>query len=105
MFQVHVYLYVWDSANLELSENWAAFHKRIELPFAPFIGLEIKLPLDTMGCRIESVSWDVEGGFFRCKAEDLFANTVELDQPVFEEWLEDLAETGWTSDGIRPKLS
>lgn len=46
MYNVILLLYIWDSHNLEESRNWTLAYKKIEMPFIPFIGLEIDFPLE-----------------------------------------------------------
>ncbi len=44
--KVHLLLYIWDRQNLDQSNNWAVAYKTIEMPFIPFIGLEIDFPFE-----------------------------------------------------------
>jgi len=97
-------MYVWDSTNEQAADNYAVFSKELELPFAPFNGLEIGFP-STRGWRVKSVCWLVETCTFLCFIEDLFTNSYELDELTFEEWIETLASDGWSCFGPHPKQS
>ena len=103
MFKANMDMYVWDGASQELSKTYSVFYKQgIELPFAPYAGLEIRFPLEREW-RIKNVTWVVDEHFFVCHLEDQFTNHPGIDEPTFEEFAEGLEENGWSSNGPYPK--
>ena len=101
MFHIHLVMHVWDSYSLESSDNWISVHKEIDLPFSPFIGLEIGLP-SQRPWKVTGVIWDTEAKVFRCNLHDLFCE-LGVDELTFEEWAEHFKEDAWTSIGPHPK--
>ena len=102
MFTVHLIKCVWDNEDQEQSSNWSVLTRQLELPFEPFVGLEIQLPLER-AWRLQNVCWDVEGNFFRCYCEDLFTDPLSVDGLDFEDWIEHLTSSGWKLVGTYPK--
>lgn len=99
MYKVNLQLEIWDSYSIEESENWVVAYKQIELPFTPFIGLEINFP---RGQRIKNIRWNVEGGSFTCSLEDQYCLNG-IDDPVFDEWIEYYRKNEWLLNGPFPK--
>ncbi len=105
MFKVNMNMYVWDGAGLELSKTYSVIYKNgVELPFPPYAGLGIRFSLEREW-RIKSVTWEVEEQFFVCQLEDQFTNYLGVDDPTFEEFMEELEENGWSSIGVYSKDS
>ncbi|MHA4955225.1 hypothetical protein [Acinetobacter pittii] len=70
--KVHLLLYIWDRQNLDQSNNWAVAYKTIEMPFIPFIGLEIDFPFER-NQKIKSIKWSMESNSFSCTLQDEFS--------------------------------
>lgn len=102
MNKVHLSMYVWDNEDLELSQKWTLLTWQVELPFAPFVGLEIQLPLQR-AWRLRSVCWNVEKMYFHCNCEDLFTDPLSTDGLDCDEWIRKLTAAGWKAEGPYPK--
>ncbi len=102
MNTVHLSMYVWDNEDIELSQNWTLLTWQAQLPFAPFVGLEIQLPLQR-AWRLRSVCWDVEKNHFHCHCEDLFTDPLSIDGLDRDDWIERLISAGWKVFGQYPK--
>lgn len=101
MYKVHLQLYIWNSYSIEKSANWVVAYKTIEIPFPPFIGLELNFPLER--CQvIKKVAWNIENGSFRCTLEDKLSLSG-IDDPVFDEWIEYYEENKWIVLGPYPQ--
>ncbi|MCR4532591.1 hypothetical protein [Acinetobacter venetianus] len=101
MYNVNLLLYIWDSHNLEESRNWALAYKKIEMPFIPFIGLEIDFPLER-NQKIKSIRWSMESDSFTCTLGNEYS-LYGVDDPMFEEWIEYYKDHGWSIEGPYPK--
>ncbi|MEO4187468.1 hypothetical protein ABH305_16595 [Acinetobacter pittii] len=99
--KVHLLLYIWDRQNLDQSNNWAVAYKTIEMPFIPFIGLEIAFPLER-NQKIKSIKWSMESNSFSCTLQDEFSR-CGIDDPMFDEWLEYYKDHEWFIEGPYPK--
>jgi hypothetical protein len=102
MNTVHFSMYVWDNESIELSQNWTLLTRQAEFPFAPFVGLEIQLPLQR-AWQLRSVCWDVEKELFHCRCEDLYTDPSSIDGLDCDNWIERLASAGWKIYGQYPK--
>ncbi|UUZ70140.1 hypothetical protein LP416_13800 [Polaromonas sp. P2-4] len=102
MYKVQLTKYIWDNEDLELSSNWSVLTKELVLPFVPFVGLEIQLPLER-AWRLRNVCWNIEGNYFHCHSEDLFTDPLSIDGFSFEDWIEHLTSADWKADGPYPK--
>lgn len=103
MNTVHFSMYVWDGEHIERSQNWTLLTWEAQLPFAPFVGLEIQLPLQR-AWRLNRVCWDVEKRWFHCHFEDLFTDPLSIDGLDRDSWIERLSSRGWkVDDGPHPK--
>lgn len=102
MNTVHLSMYVWDDEDMERSKNWTLLTLQCELPFVPFVGLEIQLPLQRVW-RLRNVCWDLEKKSFHCHCEDLFVDPLSIDGLDCDELLEYLSSAGWRTDGPHPK--
>lgn len=69
MYKVILIKFVWDSDSQESSTEWAMLSRIVELPFVPFPGLGVQLPMQRVW-RLQSADWDVEEQLFRCRADD-----------------------------------
>lgn len=101
MYKVHLLLHIWDSQTLDQSKNWAVAYKKIEMPFIPFIGLEIDFPLER-NQKIKSIKWSMESNSFSCTLQDEFSR-CGIDDPMFDEWLEYYKDHEWSIEGPYPK--
>jgi hypothetical protein len=76
-------------------EVW--FHRWIELPFAPFTGLQIWLGAGELDwdrtATVESVVWDANEKNFQLTLGD-FA-TPETDSRPISSWIAEFQEAGW----------
>jgi len=97
MHKVHLLLYIWDSQTLDQSKNWAVAYKKIEMPFIPFIGLEIDFPLER-NQKIKSIKWSMESNSFSCTLQDEFSR-CGIDDPMFDELLEYYKDHRWSIEG------
>lgn len=99
--KVHLLLYIWDRQNLDQSNNWAVAYKTIEMPFIPFIGLEIDFPFER-NQKIKSIKWSMVSNSFSCTLQDEFSR-CSIDDPMFDEWLEYYKDHEWFIEGPYPK--
>jgi len=75
----------------------AILYLELELPFAPFIGLDIRG--DGYDCRLASVRWNVMDKRFDSAVKDSFPG-MELDSYIsYEELMEFSLDEGW----VRPQ--
>lgn len=102
MFKVTLSVYLWDSHSELEASRWVNFYKELELPFAPFPGLELSFPLERP-VRLRRVSWDTEGRSFRCTGEDFCLDAASLEAPDFDEWIEEAESNGWRVEGPHAK--
>lgn len=102
MHNVNLLLYIWDRQTLEESNNWALAYKKIEMPFIPFVGLEIDFPLER-NQKIKSIKWSMESNSFSCILENEFSR-YGIDDPMFEEWLEYYENHEWSIEGPYAKI-
>ncbi|MDS7924945.1 hypothetical protein [Acinetobacter sp. V115_6] len=72
-------------------------YKKIEMPFIPFIGLEIDFPLERKQ-KIKSIKWSMESNSFFCTLQDEFSR-CGIDDPMFDEWLEYYKDHEWSIEG------
>lgn len=97
MHKVRLIKYLWSHQTQEISSEWCKLLYEVELPFAPFIGLSIQLPMQP-AWRIRDVEWNVEEQTVRCHIEDQYMNLLDVDDS-YEDWLYMLMECGWELSG------
>ncbi|MCH7332637.1 hypothetical protein [Acinetobacter modestus] len=102
MHNVNLLLYIWDRQTLEESNNWVLAYKKIEMPFIPFVGLEIDFPLER-NQKIKSIKWSMENNSFSCILENEFSS-YGINDPIFEEWLEYYENHEWSIEGPYAKI-
>ena len=102
MYKILISLCLWDQQTVERSSKWCEFDCQIELPFPPFLGLELILPSQRPRA-IKNVCWSVEKECFFCRLQDAFTDTFNVDSFTFEEQIERLVSASWASDGPYPK--
>ena len=102
MYKIYFSTLVWDNENIEISSNWSEFTWQIDLPFVPFVGLDMQFPL-LRTWKLKSVAWSIDNNYFACRCEDIFTDPLsEYDGHTFEQWVERLKSAGWKSDGAYP---
>ncbi len=97
MHKVRLIKFVWSNQTPETSLEWSKLLYEVDVPFVPFHGLNIQLPMQR-AWRIRDVEWNVEEQTFRCHIEDQFMNLLDVDDS-YEDWLETLMECGWVMSG------
>lgn len=101
MFKVFFHKYVFDADREDPEARFAVLTREESLPFAPSPGHEILWPLEKSQKIIASV-WSTEHGGFRCRVQDVFTVSIRLDDPDFDEYLEDAPERGWKIESVYP---
>ncbi|MBW8832083.1 MAG: hypothetical protein JF606_22240 [Burkholderiales bacterium] len=94
MFNIIFYKYVFDSDHEDLDARFAVLTREESLPFTPQPGQEIQWPLERSQ-KILSSAWSTEHQGFRCRVEDQYTVNFKIDEPDFDEYLEDASERGW----------
>lgn len=101
MHKVFISTYIWNDLDQESATQWAALDKSLELPFAPFIGLEIVF--DTaIRLKLERISWIVEDNCFHCAASDRYIDPLETERLGFKELIEIFTSNQWQLTGPYP---
>ncbi len=82
--------------HVQFKGGWTTFRREEELPFAPFIGLDVLD--DSLGeFQLEHVAWYGPSKLFLCQSQLIRADqTLRQVQKVFKKsaWIEDIEATG-----------
>lgn len=100
MYKIMLVINVWNGRSPETSSTFAGLCTETELPFAPFPGLSLQLPMPRQW-KLKSVAWNVTEQIFHCETDDLFINPLNIDDD-FDGKLNFLVEIGWKLLGRFP---
>jgi hypothetical protein len=99
MFKATIKIYIYDGINLDESTSWVLAHRKIELPFTPYIGLNLQI--HPTSYKIKDVTWLVDGSCFVCDLQELYT-TLGLDDFTFDEYQSEYKKYGWSLIGPHP---
>ena len=95
MFRVVITKYVWDQDDVEASKMRVLLGRELELPFAPFVDLELTDGAWMSGA-IKTVQWDVPAQRFTCAVADEFPYSRGVDDYTFDWLVRDATDNGWS---------
>lgn len=81
----------------EASDIYAAMQITVELPPAPYVGMEIRRGRSLY--ELERIWWEADEQKFWCTAKPEFLDRVTVDSPDFDEWIEWQKDDGWKMRG------
>jgi hypothetical protein len=92
MHKVKIIRQIYDGFSPDKSENFASTFREIDLPFAPFVGLQITTPYHE---EIKKIIWDINKSVFLCFLSDYYAEHENIgDSWNFQEKIDDDLENG-----------